>query len=121
MTLAPLDDKAKDIAFSQGLLEEWTKTQPPQIADYMKTLVSGVDYWREKYTKIAEDYQQLYGNYTNLTVTYGQLLQEMQFLREQNTELLVEQQKEFHTPHANNLERRQLIIPSGTKPGDTLA
>lgn len=115
--LDPLDEKSKDIAFAQGLLEEWAKSQIPQIADYLKTLISGIDYWREKYVKISEDHQQLYGNYTNLTVTYGQLLQEMQFLRDQNTELLVEQQKEFHTPHANNLERKSFVVPSGINPG----
>lgn len=100
--LDQLDEKSKDIAFAQGLLEEWAKTQIPQIADYLKTLINGIDYWRDKYIKVAEDHQQLYGNYTNLTVTYGQLLQEMQFLRDQNTELLIETQKEFHINHEKN-------------------
>ena len=96
--LTPLDDKAKAASFAQGFLENWAKNEPPQLRDYLTDLVNGLDYWRQKYYAIVEDYQKLNANYTNLTVAHGQLLQEAQFLRDQNTELLVESQKEFHAP-----------------------
>lgn len=115
--LPQLDEKAKDIAFAQGLLEEWGKTQPAQIADYLNTLTHGVDYWRTKYFDLQTDYETLNGNYTNLTVVHGQTLQQLQFMKDQETERLIEEQKEFWPKHENNLERPALVVPSGTIPG----
>jgi hypothetical protein len=100
--LPPLEERAKDIAFSQGILEGWldkVQNVPPAILEHLRTITEGVSYWRSKYFGIQQDYETLNANYTNLTVTYGQALQQMQFIRDQNTELLIEQQKDLHVQH----------------------
>jgi len=103
--LEPLEDKAKDIAYAQGVLEGWVQDYPDQLKDYVKTVSDGIEYWRKKYVDLQIAYKEVQQNYTNLTVTYGQALQQLQHLKDQNDELLIEQQKEFHVQHANSVGR----------------
>lgn len=98
MGIKPLEEKAKDIAVSEGLIETWLKAgkAPVAVLDSLKTLADGVAYWKQKFYQAQEDCQQTTSNYTNLTVVHGQALQQMQSLKDQVDELLLDSQREFH-------------------------
>lgn len=115
--LPELDEKSRDIAFAQGLLQEWAKTQPSQISEYLNTLVTAVDHYRSKWVDSYTDYAELNGRYTVLTAQQAELMQQMQIMRDQETERLREEQKVFWTNHENNLERREIVVPSRTNAG----
>lgn len=90
------DDQARDIAFAQGLLEGWLEKAPATVLENLKTLVSGVDYWKQKYYEILQQHNTLNSNYVNLTQKSGELLQQMQHQKDQIDELLIETQKDYH-------------------------
>lgn len=91
------EDQARDIAFAQGLLEGWLEKAPATVLENLKTLVSGVDYWKQKYYEILQQHNTLTSNYANLTQKSGELLQQMQHQKDQIDELLIDQQKQYHS------------------------
>ena len=102
-TLKPLDDKAKDAAFSLALIQEWFggKTSLPDsvaaaLKDHFTAVSVGIDYWRSEYYGAMEQLRQANDRYNELTAMSAKLLAEIQSLKDQNEELLKDQQRPFH-------------------------
>jgi hypothetical protein len=47
-------EEAKNVAFAQGMVEEWASSAPKQIQDFVKTMIAGYDQLREEIGKQEE-------------------------------------------------------------------
>jgi len=107
-TIKPLDDKAKDAAFSLSLIQAWFggKTGLPDavtvsLKDHFTAVSVGLDYWRAMYYEAMDQLQQSNDRYNELTAMSANMLQKIQTLEDQNEELLKDQQREFHARKDN--------------------
>ena len=66
------------------------------MIDNLKVLSDGVNFYRQKYLDIQEDYARLLDNYNRLTAQSAQFLQYSQELKNQIDQMLVDDQREFH-------------------------
>jgi hypothetical protein len=83
--MKPVQEKEKDIAFSQGFLETWLIGSPPQVKEHLQTISNGVTYYRDKYIEVQEDLEDALKRYADLTVLssgYLQLIQQQKELLE---------------------------------------
>jgi len=101
MAIQELSEKELDISYAQGLLEAFLDekllgTAYSTVQENLKTLVNGVEHYREKYLLIQQDYISLLEKYNQLTALSSGYLQLMQQQKEQIDGLLIEQQREFH-------------------------
>lgn len=96
--LQPLEEMEKEIAFSEGFLENWLQTgnAPPQVLEHLQKLSNGVKFYRDKFVSAQEDAVDQRTKYNTLTAQTAQYLQHIQQQKEQIDQLLIEQQREFH-------------------------
>ena len=97
----PLTEQQLDISFAQGLLEGWVdgEKEPTRttLRENLKQLTDGIDMYRTSLQTVKTDYALLLERYNNLTSLSAQYLGLISELRQQNQDLLIETQREFHT------------------------
>jgi hypothetical protein len=92
-----LNEQELDISYAQGLLEAWVGYQTSgvreQLADNLKVLIDGIEFYKKKYENNQGDYILLRDRYDQLTGLCSTYLGMIQELRTQNENLLIEQRK----------------------------
>ena len=96
LQLNPVTKVQKDYGYSQGFLEEWLKSAPPQVKQHLETLVKGIEHYRNKYLQTQEELAQRQRDYSNLAGLSASYLQQIQQQKEQLDEFLIEEQKPLH-------------------------
>jgi hypothetical protein len=91
-----VSDTELDVAFDEGFLREWLANEPVRVKESLQTLISGLQYYRDKAEADRTNYLELQGKYNALMVQSAQHLEFMQQQRELLDETLTNQQREFH-------------------------
>jgi hypothetical protein len=101
--LKPVTEPELDVNYSIGLLESWFGDDQKlpalvkmQLLGHVKTITEGVRLYREKYLQIQDELRQLQVNYNNLAGLSASYLQEMQRMKEDADQRLIDEQKPFH-------------------------
>jgi hypothetical protein len=93
-----LTEQQQDFSYSQGFLEEWLKDAPAQVKGHLETLVSGLTFYRDRYTAAIQDTDTLRLQYNTLTAQSAQYLQMIQQQKELIDQQLIDSQKDLHKP-----------------------
>jgi hypothetical protein len=91
-----MSDQELDIHFAIGFVREWLRTAPEQVIQHLDEIISGVDYYRQKYNTLDEDYQILNKRYNDLTALSAGYLQMIQEQKSQIDQLLIDSQRDLH-------------------------
>lgn len=103
--LKELTDRDKDIFMAVGFLETWLTSEPAQVKENLGLVSAGVKEYRQLYVQQQELNVDLQTKYNDLTAVSAGYLAEIQNLRQQMEELLVETQRPTHRiVNENHLE-----------------
>lgn len=91
-----LTEQELNIGYAESFLEEWEKDAPQQVKENLKLIVDGIEHYRQKYQSAQESYAVLQTRYDQLVGLSAQYLGVINELREQNQQLLVENQRPDH-------------------------
>lgn len=99
--LKPLEEKEIDVAYDIGLVREWlagakNPATPDQITEAFQEIVTGINFYREKYIMIQQDLIQLQNNYNALAGQSALYLEQIQQQRQHIDQLLIDDQREVH-------------------------
>lgn len=94
--LKELTEQDKNIFLAVGFTREWLKDAPIQVKEHLELVATGVKDYRTKYVEQQEVNIDLQTKYNELAAVSAGYLSEIQILRGQIDELLVEQQRPLH-------------------------
>lgn len=98
--LKPLEEKEIDVAYSIGLVREWLAgAKPPtpgQVTEAFQEIITGINFYRERYIMIQQDLIQSQNNYNALAGQSAIYLEQIQQQKYHIDQLLIDDQRQLH-------------------------